>query len=165
MKTMKSHIAVVPLLLSFFLISCGGSDSSSQDASTSSQPEQSTQNQSGLSAFELEHGIGPVTELLNLSDEIDAELVDQGRSIFAMKCEACHTMENRMVGPAMGEVTSRRSPEFIMNFILNPSGMTSEHPVGKELLQEYMTPMPFQNVNREEARAILEYFRQYAANQ
>ncbi|MEX2584829.1 MAG: cytochrome c [Balneolaceae bacterium] len=161
---MKPRIAIAPLLLSIFLISCGGSDSSSQEASTSSQAEQSTQNQSGLSDFELEHGIGPVTEPLNLDDEIDADLAEQGRSIFAMKCEACHAMESRMVGPAQGDVTSRRSPEFIMNFILNPSGMTSEHPVGKELLQEYMTPMPFQNVSEEEARAVLEYFRQYAAN-
>lgn len=162
---MKSRIAVVPLILSIVLISCGGSDSSSQEASTSSQAEQSAQSQSGLSEFELEHGIGPVTEPMNISDEIDAELAEQGRSIFEMKCEACHGMENRMVGPAMGDVTSRRSPEFIMNFILNPTGMTSEHPVGKELLQEYTTPMPFQNVSEEEARAILEHFRRYAANQ
>lgn len=163
---MKRTTATLTLIFSMFLISCGGSgESSSADTSepSSSAPAQE-EAAGGLSAFEQEHGIGPVTEPLNISDDIDAELAEQGESIFEMKCTACHEMENRLVGPALGDVTERRSNEFIMNFIMNPSGMTQDHPVGKELLAEYMTPMPFQNVSEEEARAILEYFRSVASN-
>lgn len=76
----------------------------------------------------------------------------------------CHNMEGRMVGPELGDVMERRSPEFVMNFILNPSGMTREHPVGQELLQEYMTAMPYQNVKEDEARAIVEFLREYNQN-
>lgn len=156
---MNIRIVLTPLLLSLLLVACGGSESGETTQRSAQQSQEG-----GLSAFQLEHGIGPVTEPLNLDDEIDAELAEQGRSIYAMKCEACHNYEGRMVGPALGEVVERRSGEFIMNFILNPSGMTREHPEGQRMLQEYMTPMPFQNVQTDEARAILEHLRDYARN-
>lgn len=164
---MKRTTAILPLLISIVLISCGGSgESSSADTSGSSPSSTPPQEESGgnLSAFELEHGIGPVTEILEIPDEIDTALAEEGQSIFQMNCTACHDMENRLVGPPLGDVTERRSNEFIMNFILNPVGMTQDHPVGKELLEEYMAPMPFQNVSQEDARAILEYFRSIASN-
>jgi len=154
---MNIRIVIVPLFFSLLLVACGGSDSG-ETAQRSNQQQESE----GLTAFELEHGIGPVTERLELSEEIDVEMAAQGRSIYEMKCEACHNMEGRMVGPALGDVTERRSGEFIMNFILNPSGMIREHPEGQRMLQEYMTPMPFQNVAKDEARAILEHLRDYA---
>jgi hypothetical protein len=43
--------------------------------------------------------------------------------------------------------------------ILNPTKMTQEDPQAKELLAEYLTQMPNQNVSQEDARALLEYFR------
>lgn len=162
---MKRTAATLTLLISIFLVSCGGSGDNGSEASGESSSSPAQEESSGeLSAFELEHGIGPVTEPLNIGDDIDMDLADQGQTIFEMNCTACHEMENRLVGPALGDVTEQRSNEFIMNFILNPSGMTQDHPVGKELLAEYMTPMPFQNVSEEEARAILEYFRSVASN-
>lgn len=111
-----------------------------------------------LSAFELEHGIGPVTERISLG-EIDQQLVLRGEDAYQMKCESCHREEQRFVGPPLGDVLDRRSPEFVMNMMLNPAEMLEKHPVAQELLAEYMTPMPFQNVDREEARAIVEYLR------
>jgi cytochrome c len=141
-------------LLSISLVACGGEERTDTNGQPASQEE-------GLSEFELEHGIGPVSERIELDDELDPEKVTEGRNIYEMKCEMCHNMEGRMVGPPLGDVTDRRSAEFIMNFILNPSGMTSEHPVGQELLREYMTAMPFQNVQEDEARAIVEFLRDY----
>ncbi|CAN5385388.1 hypothetical protein BH23BAC3_BH23BAC3_31390 [soil metagenome] len=44
-----------------------------------------------------------------------------------------------------------------MNMKLNPDQMQKEHPEVKKLLAEYITPMPNQNITREEARAIVEY--------
>lgn len=153
---MRITTTIVAILSLFLFISCGNDNET--------QPNRSQgESQNGLTEFELEHGIGPVTERVELGD-IDPEKVDEGRNIYQMKCEACHNMEGRMVGPALGDVMDRRSAEFVMNFILNPSGMTREHPVGQELLREYMTPMPFQNVTEPEARAIVEYLRDYSSN-
>jgi cytochrome c5 len=153
-------VLLTTLFLTGFLLSACSSDDSTD---RQSQAAADTQEQ-GLTEFELEHGIGPVTERIEISDEIDQDKVIRGRDIYEMKCEMCHNMEGRMVGPQLGDVTEYRSPEFIMNFILNPGGMVREHPVGKELLAEYMTAMPFQNVKEDEARDIVEFLRYYAKN-
>jgi mono/diheme cytochrome c family protein len=159
MKTITYIKFLLTIMAVFGLFLACGSENGNSD-----QAPSGNDNSSGFTEFELEHGIGPITERIEIADEINPELAEQGQSIFAMKCEACHNMEGRMVGPALGDVLDRRSPEFVMNFILNPSGMAREHPVGQELLQEYMTPMPFQNVSESEARAIVEYLRDYSEN-
>ncbi|MDH3321965.1 MAG: cytochrome c, partial [Flavobacteriaceae bacterium] len=55
--------------------------------------------------------------------------------------------------------TERRSPEWIMNMILNPEVMVVENETAKQLLIEYSAPMANQSLTEDEARAILEYFR------
>ena len=154
MKTLLKTLFIVLIAISFTACSSGDEDRPSQTTQPS-EPE--------FTAFELEHGIGPVTEVVELG-ELNAELVAKGKDIFLMKCDACHNMDSRMVGPPLGDVLENRSAAFVMNFILNPSGMARQHPEGKKLLAEYMTPMPFQNVSKDEARAIVEYLRTQNSN-
>jgi mono/diheme cytochrome c family protein len=104
-------------------------------------------------------GIGPVKEV-KLEASVDAKLATTGKKVFDSKCMACHKFEERYVGPALKDITKRRSPEWIMNMILNPAEMTQQDPVAMELLGEYLTQMTFQNVSQDDARAIVEYFRQ-----
>lgn len=103
-------------------------------------------------------GIGPVTNITLAA--IDPQLVSKGQAVFDSKCSACHKLDEKYVGPSLRHITHRRSPEWIMNMILNPTEMTQKDPVAKELLATYLTQMTFQNVSQEDARAILEYFRQ-----
>ena len=70
-------------------------------------------------------------------------------------------MDKKFIGPALDGVTLRRSPEWVMNMILNPEVMVKENLIARELLMEYIAPMANQNLTPQEARAILEYFRQY----
>jgi mono/diheme cytochrome c family protein len=113
---------------------------------------------SDLTPFQLEHGIGPVTEAIQLGP-VDEEMAEDGEKLFTAKCSACHKMTEKYVGPPLGEVTVRRTPAFIMNQILNPEGMYTKHPEVRKLLAEYMTQMPNQAVTQEEARKIVEYLR------
>lgn len=104
-------------------------------------------------------GIGPISNVV-LADEIDMELVTEGEEIFSLKCSACHKIDKRYIGPSPKGILDNRTPEWIMNMILNPDGMVKEDPIAKQLLIEYNgTPMANQNLTEEEARAILEYFR------
>ncbi|MBN4076342.1 cytochrome C oxidase subunit IV family protein [Gemmatimonas aurantiaca] len=119
---------------------------------------------SSLSAFELENGIGPIKEKMTLLS-LEVAIADQGRKIFEMKCASCHKLDERLVGPSLGDVTIRRTPEFIMNMILNPEEMTRNHPEVKKMLAEYLTFMTFQNVSKKDARKILEYLRAVGAEQ
>lgn len=151
-----SNILYITLLL-FVMQACGGESAEHSSGSDSNQEQ-------GLTAFELEHGIGPITERIEVDDELDEEMIIRGRNIYEMKCEMCHNMEGRMVGPALGDVMENRTPEFVMNMILNPGGMARNHPEGQKMLQEYMTVMPFQNVKEDEARDIVEFLRKQAEN-
>ncbi len=104
-------------------------------------------------------GIGPITNV-ELADEIDAELAAKGEEIFSAKCSACHKVDKKYIGPSPKGILENRTPEWIMNMILNPDGMVKEDPIAKQLLIEFNgTPMANQNLSEAEARAILEYFR------
>jgi mono/diheme cytochrome c family protein len=127
------------LIITFFLISC-----------SSSKVEKSENNG--------DIGIGPIKKV-EISGNIDMNLVNEGKKIFELKCSACHKLGERYVGPAIKGITKRRKPEWIMNMILNPIEMTQKDSTAKQLLSEYLVQMTFQDIKESEARAILEYFR------
>ena len=80
--------------------------------------------------------------------------------LFNQLCTSCHMINEDYIGPAMSGILGRRSPEWIMNMILNPIQMLEEDPIAIELLKEYdFEYMYNQNLLEEEAREILEYFR------
>lgn len=83
----------------------------------------------------------------------------KGAEVFELKCVACHKINERLVGPPLAGITTKRSPAFIMNMILNPDEMVKKHPEVKAMLAEFYVPMTFQNVTEDDARAILEYLR------
>lgn len=102
-------------------------------------------------------GVGTITSIT--LGEIDPTMVAEGEVIFKAKCTACHKISKRFVGPGLKGVTERRSPEWIMNMILDPELMVKENEIAKQLLIEYIAPMANQNLTEDEARKILEYFR------
>ncbi len=144
------------LLLVFLWTGCGNGDETADPNGAGA-----TDGSADLTDFELEHGIGPVTERLNLG-EVDLEKAQRGADFYDSRCASCHRMENRFVGPPLGNATENRSHEFLINFILNPEEMTNRHPVGQALLQDYLTIMPYQNVTKEQAVEIVDFLRYYA---
>ena len=159
MATMRTTYTITLLLagaLGVAVISgCGGG---SQDADPAASNNSSTE--ASLSQDQIEKGIGPITNVT--LGEIDLEMAAEGEAIFTSKCAACHKMDTRYVGPPLADVTLVRTPEFIMNMMLNPDQMIKEHPVGQELFATYMTPMPNQNMIEVDARKVLEYLRTVA---
>ena len=94
------------------------------------------------------------------ASEIDAEMAATGEGIYNQMCLACHRIGQKFIGPAPNGVLERRSPEWVMNMILNPEGMVKEDPLAKDLLMEFNgSPMANQGLTQEQARAVLEYFR------
>jgi len=114
----------------------------------------------GTKSEDKDMGVGPVKNIV-LKDTIDESLVSEGKALFDSKCVICHSFDQKLVGPALDNVTTRRSAEWIMNMMLNPEGMVKENATAKALLAEYNNvPMINQSLSEKEARAILEYFRQ-----
>lgn len=151
--SMKNLIQLTGLAVVVMMLFAGCSD---QNSSNSGSEAAKAENNSGLSSFEMVNGIGPVDEEITLN-EINSDMVEKGAQIFKTKCSACHKMDDRYVGPALGNVLDDRTPTYVMNMILNPDQMVKEHPEAKKLLAEYMTSMPNQNLTQDEARAIVEY--------
>jgi len=104
-------------------------------------------------------GIGPITSV-EFGTEVDVQMAAKGEETFSTICTACHMAEQRMIGPALKGVYERRSPEWVMNMILNPDGMLKEDPIAIALLKEYNNAIMLnQNLKEEEARAVAEYLR------
>lgn len=156
MESLSSLALRSPLLLAgLVLAACGGKTEQAPP------PAAAAAAGSDLTPFQLEHGIGPVTQVVTVGP-IDKELAEQGKKLFEAKCAACHKMGERYVGPPLADITVRRSPAFIMNQMLNPEGMYSKHPEVKKLLGEYMTQMPNLGLTQEQARQVVEYLRTQA---
>jgi len=147
---MKLKVFVVALVMIF--ISCG-SDVKKDDKASKPIEEKEVVDVDPMQ----DKGIGPIKSIT--LGEIDEAMVAEGKEIFKLKCSACHKVSKRVVGPAMLGVTERRTPEWIMNMILNPEVMVAENKIAKDLLAEYLAPMANQNLTEKEARLILEYFR------
>jgi mono/diheme cytochrome c family protein len=91
---------------------------------------------------------------------VDTEKADQGATLFKQKCTACHMTDKKLIGPAMSGVLERRSPEWVMNLLLNPTEMLKQDAIANALLKEYNNVMMLnQNLSEEEARSIVEYLR------
>jgi mono/diheme cytochrome c family protein len=103
-------------------------------------------------------GVGPVTAIQ--LHALDSNVATAGKVIFQSKCVSCHYAdERRLIGPGLGGVTVRRTPEWIMNQILNPLEMTQKDSLAKELLAVYLAQMTPMNLSEREAREVLEYLR------
>ncbi|GBD91441.1 cytochrome c [bacterium BMS3Abin04] len=156
----KYKFLFIGVVITLFLIGCGGEKKETGKTATNKDmsKKEKIAKRFGLTVFELDNGIGPIKEKLKLGP-INLKMVKEGKAIFETKCASCHKLDERFTGPAQRDVIERRSPEYIMNMILNPEEMLNKHPEAKKMLAVYMTKMTFQNVTKEDARKILEYFR------
>ena len=102
-------------------------------------------------------GIGPIKNVK--LEAINENMVAKGKELYKINCSACHKFKKRYIGPALKGITKKRSPEWIMNLMLNTTEMLEKDPVAKALIAEYNAPMAQQSLSEEDARAILEYFR------
>jgi mono/diheme cytochrome c family protein len=105
-------------------------------------------------------GIGQIKNV-TLHTPLELDRVNRGKSIYDMKCSACHKLtDQRVVGPGWLGVSKARKPEWIMNMILNVEVMLDQDPEAQKLLELCLTRMPNQNVSIGDARDILEFMRQ-----
>ena len=117
------------------------------------------QNNSKRSDSLSNKGVGPITNVI-LEDKVNISMANSGEKLFNQLCTSCHMINEDYIGPAMSGILERRSPEWIMNMILNPIQMLEEDSIAIELLEEYDYEYMYnQNLLEEEVREILEYFR------
>ncbi len=151
------------LALGVLLISCGEKKEEKKGGfemnRTKTETKITTPKTKEVSVDLNNKGVGPISTI-ELNAEIDAKMAAAGEEKFTALCTACHMVDKRMIGPALKGVTERRSPEWIMNMMLNPDKMLKEDPIAKALLEEYSNArMLNQNLSEQDARTLLEYLR------
>lgn len=117
--------------------------------------------QGNLTGWEIEHGIGPIKEEMQIG-AVDPALADRGKTIFVQKCATCHYLDMKKTGPPLRDITKRRSPEYVMNQILNAEQMGKLHPDGKQMVAQYAQFMTIQGITYDNARDLLDFLRSEA---
>jgi mono/diheme cytochrome c family protein len=102
-------------------------------------------------------GIGPIKKVT--LGPLDEKMAAKGKELFQVHCSMCHHLDERKIGPALRDVTQQRTPEFIMNMVLNTSDMERHDPTAKRLEAGYPVKMPATNLDEKQARELLEYLR------
>ncbi|MFD2512498.1 c-type cytochrome [Pontibacter locisalis] len=154
-----AKLSAMTLLCGTILFSCSSGET--ETAAVSEEPglaHESTTTE--VAVADDGKGIGPV-KTVEVGPGIEEALAAEGQTLFEGKCSACHQLsDQKVVGPGLAGVTENRKPEWVMNMIINPEEMTKKDPIAKKLLAEHLTQMTNQNVNEQDARAILEFLRQ-----
>ncbi|SDW00751.1 cytochrome c [Aequorivita viscosa] len=151
------------------LVGCGGKEEKKEDSSVKirakpkTEVKQEAPAKSDVKPSQMvdltNKGVGPIKNV-ELGETIDQAMAAKGAEVFKMNCTACHKTDKKFIGPAPKGILERRTPEWIMNMIMDPEGMVNNDPLAKALLMEFNgSPMANQNMTEEQSRQILEYFR------
>lgn len=131
-----------------FTSSCGGSGKDGAKTDSTATTAAATPN-----------GIGEYTHV-ELTTPLNEDMVTKGKGIFELKCSACHKLDaTKLVGPGWAGVTTRRTPEWIMNMITNTDVMLSQDAEAQKLLELCLVRMPNQGLNGDDARSMVEFMR------
>ncbi len=87
--------------------------------------------------------------------------VKLGQETFNSKgCGACHSIgKGKISGPDLLGVTDRRDEEWLKKWLKSPDTMVFTDPIAKEMLQEYMVPMPNVGLTDEQVVYLIEYLK------
>ncbi|HZW76843.1 MAG TPA: cytochrome c [Flavobacteriaceae bacterium] len=165
MKHVMKTLAAVAILT---LVSCGGKEEKKEEKVTLRSTTTETVTEAAPATSDVKpservdmstKGVGPVKSV-TIGETIDQAMAAKGEELYKTNCLACHKTDKKFIGPAPKGILDRRTPEWVMNMILDPEGMVKNDPLAKELLVEFNgSPMANQGLTQDEARQIVEYFR------
>lgn len=139
--------------------SCGGSTEQKSSGSERKSTSAVVESHIDIHAKSDSKGIGKFT--VAATQPFDKESAGKGELIYTSKCAGCHTLtETKLIGPGLKGVTEIRTPEWILNMIVNPEEMTQKDPVARALMKEYLVQMTYQGVTDAEAKQLLDYLKQ-----
>ena len=159
---MNKRIKVILFCLGIIgMIACGGNGEKKKESGSSTTSSEATAStEATILDFKSDgsRGVGPVTAIEH--KPFDAQLANKGVELFVSKCAMCHNFERTLVGPSLDGVVKRRTPEWIMNMMLDPATMLEKDADAIALSKDFSSPMISLGLQQEEARAILEYLRE-----
>ena len=155
---MRAKFLIVTFVIA--LITVVACNSSSDNKTTSDNSPAKTDTSSSTStASNDKAGVGKFQHV-DLTHPLDQKMITTGKSVYDLKCASCHKLtDEKLVGPGWKDVTKRRAPEWIMNFVTNTEEMLQKDAVAKNLYEVCLVKMPNQNLSDDDARGVLEFMR------
>lgn len=152
-----SALALTFGVITITFIACGGGDKKTTETTQPAAPS-ATDNTADKEKDD-KRGIGKFTHV-EVSAALDKALAEAGNKVYDTKCMSCHRLtDEKLVGPGWKGVTSRHTPEWIMNFATNTDEMLANDPQAQALLEICLVRMPNQHLTDEEARQVYEFMR------
>ncbi|MBS1654430.1 MAG: cytochrome c [Bacteroidetes bacterium] len=140
------------------LVACGSNTGSADEKKPSDAMAQKTET-NGNPSYDPERGEGKFSHV-DISSSLDVTKATAGEKVYTVKCSACHKLTGeKLVGPGWKGVTSRHTPEWIMNFATNTDVMLNKDPKAQALLEICLVRMPNQNLSDDDARNVYEFMR------
>jgi mono/diheme cytochrome c family protein len=141
-----------------FLYACSGNTEKKESTESSNTTADLFKEDSASKALDAK-GIGKFKDVA-IAAQLNTAMAKKGNDIYDLKCSACHKLtKEKLVGPGWLGVTTRRKPEWIMNFATNTDEMITKDPAAQAMLEECMVRMPNQSLSDDDARNILEFMR------
>jgi cytochrome c551/c552 len=91
--------------------------------------------------------------------------VEPGKELFRNHCKACHSIDQKLVGPALKDIHLRRDSTWLYQFIKNSQAMVqSGDATAVALFNEHnQIIMPNQNLSDTQITSILDYLKAESA--
>ena len=125
---MKFKNVAMIMLIALFM-SCGGKEKKVRSYNPSSVKKEAVKKVEQMVTVDLNNkGIGPI-KVVEISSTINQAMADKGKIIFKNKCSSCHKTNRKFIGPNPTGILKIRSPEWVMNMILNPEEMVKNDPI------------------------------------
>ena len=152
-------LAVI-LSMSLLIAACGGGAGSDTKATTDDPyAKKTSETASENPSYDPKRGEGKFTKV-DVGASLDGAMAANGEKVFGVKCSSCHKLtDEKLVGPGWKGVTSRHTPEWILNFSTNTDEMLNKDPKAQAQLEICLVRMPNQNLSDEDARALYEFMR------
>jgi cytochrome c551/c552 len=147
---MKQFFVIAAIIL--LAAACGGGDKPKENNTAAAESKPDPQ-------ADAQKGIGKFTKV-EISAMLDKVKADSGQKVYDLKCMSCHRLTaDKLVGPGWKDVTNRRTPEWVMNFVTNVDEMLEKDVVAQAQLEVCLVRMPNQNLTDADARNVFEFMR------
>jgi cytochrome c oxidase subunit 2 len=99
-----------------------------------------------------------IAVLFSFTLSLSAQSVEEGKTLFNANCTACHAINDKVVGPALKDVSKRREEAWLIKWIKNSQAMVkSGDPIAVQVYKEnnegIMTS--FENLSDVQIKSIL----------
>lgn len=147
-------------IVALVIAACGSNNKPAETEETTEPTTTTAQETTNTNpSYDPHRGEGKFTKV-EISPQLNKAEAESGEKVYSVKCSSCHKLtDEKLVGPGWKGVTSRHTPEWIMNFVTNTDDMLNKDPKAQAMLEICLVRMPNQNLTDKDARDVYEFMR------